>query len=221
MTSTNSFLWIATAFFLIVTFASAFSNQPLFSSRTCSYDRTVSALSAAGGGKKGSDGIVSELLHNGNYHAMVQNSDKDLVLVDCFAQWCGPCKLIEPFLQQSALQYQDSLHVLKCDMEQDGTEDVRFELLLQEALPKALPHLVLFHKGQVVDVHTGVLNQDKQNDYIEQSLKALPHREEQVEVEMHKVVKKIIGQEEQQQKSKGFVSFSAQRDDYALSNLSF
>ena len=82
----------------------------------------------------------------------------------------GPCKLIEPFLQQSAELFQDDLDVVKFDVDAEDTDDVQVELLLQGALPQALPHLVLFHKGKVVAVHSGVLKQDQLNDFVKKTL---------------------------------------------------
>ncbi len=77
------------------------------------------------------------------------------VLVDFFAEWCGPCKAMAPALEQIAKEMQGKLKVVKIDVDQNprvtGTYGIR-----------AMPTLILFKNGQVTAQHTGIgLNFDQ------------------------------------------------------------
>jgi thioredoxin 1 len=70
------------------------------------------------------------------------------VLVDFFAEWCGPCKAMAPALEQVAKEMQGKLKVVKLDVDQNpritGTYNIR-----------AMPTLILFKNGPVTAQHTG------------------------------------------------------------------
>jgi len=71
------------------------------------------------------------------------------VLVDFFATWCGPCKMLAPALEQLATQYQGRVKILKVDVDESGD-------LAQQYNITAVPTLLLFKKGQVTQTFTGV-----------------------------------------------------------------
>jgi len=80
--------------------------------------------------------------------------------------------LIEPYLQQSATKFGDQLKVVKYDVEAKNCLGIKMEFLLQNVLPQALPHLILFdHMGTPLATHTGVINQDDLNDFLQTNLK--------------------------------------------------
>ena len=145
----------------------------------------------------------------------------------------GPCKLIEPFLQQSAELFENDLDVVKFDVDAEDTDDVQVELLLQGALPQALPHLVLFHKGKVMAVHSGVLKQDQLNDFVKKTLMKIQTSNtatiklapEPRRVKARKLAETGVAFKEEgvdKMAKKGYISFGSrsQPDEYALS-LSF
>jgi thioredoxin 1 len=72
----------------------------------------------------------------------VLNSDVP-VLVDFWAQWCGPCLKLNPILQDLADEYGDRLRFVKIDTD-DNPETVRAYNVL------AMPTLAVFHKGEVI-----------------------------------------------------------------------
>lgn len=79
---------------------------------------------------------------------VVQNSFEQPVLVDFWAQWCAPCKVLMPVLEKITQSYQGELLLAKvdCDLEQD---------IVGRLGVKSLPTVVLFKDGQPVDGFTG------------------------------------------------------------------
>ncbi|HKZ97146.1 MAG TPA: thioredoxin [Hyphomicrobiaceae bacterium] len=76
------------------------------------------------------------------------------VLVDFFAEWCGPCKAMAPALEQLAAELEGKVKVVKLDVDQNpavtGTYGIR-----------AMPTLMLFKGGKVAAQHVGALVQKK------------------------------------------------------------
>ena len=69
-------------------------------------------------------------------------SDK-LTLVDFFATWCGPCKMMHPILEQLKEEMGDSIRILKIDV--DDNEDLSMQYNIQ-----SVPTLMLFKSGEIV-----------------------------------------------------------------------
>ena len=90
-------------------------------------------------------------------------------------QRCGPCKLIEPLLEQCAEDWKDSLVVGKFDVE-DATgkngksRDLKIELILQGAMPQALPALILVHNNKVLETWKGVISPTELQEMLEKHI---------------------------------------------------
>ena len=82
------------------------------------------------------------------------------VLVDFFATWCGPCKMLSPVLEQLAESNPDLL-VLKIDVDEVGPLAARFGI-------QAIPTLILFKDGQQVDKRMGYQNLNQLSAFIDQ-----------------------------------------------------
>ena len=65
------------------------------------------------------------------------------VLVDFFAEWCGPCKMMQPILEDTAKQLGGKVKILKVDVDRNPLAASRFQV-------RGVPTLVLFSKGEVV-----------------------------------------------------------------------
>jgi thioredoxin 1 len=76
------------------------------------------------------------------------------VLVDFFAEWCGPCKAMAPALEQIAQEMAGKVKVVKLDVDQNPTVTGKYGI-------RAMPTLMLFKNGQVAAQHTGALVQKK------------------------------------------------------------
>jgi len=92
-------------------------------------------------------------------------SSSEFVLVDACATWCGPCKLIEPLLQEASEQY-PTIEVVKYDVDSSETIDFKMNLILQNSHPKALPMLILFQAGKVVSTHVGVITKEQLQKFL-------------------------------------------------------
>jgi thioredoxin 1 len=71
-----------------------------------------------------------------------------LVLVDFWAEWCGPCKLLAPTLEKIAEKFQGKLSVLKLEVDQNPNVAVRYQI-------KGIPTIIFFRSGTMVDQIVG------------------------------------------------------------------
>ncbi|MGD9785079.1 MAG: thioredoxin [Hyphomicrobiaceae bacterium] len=76
------------------------------------------------------------------------------VLVDFFAEWCGPCKAMAPALDQVAQEMKGKVKVVKLDVDRNPHVTTKYGI-------RAMPTLLIFKGGQVAAHHTGALVQKK------------------------------------------------------------
>jgi thioredoxin 1 len=72
------------------------------------------------------------------------------VLVDFFAEWCGPCKMMQPILEDTSKQLGAKVKILKVDVDRNPLAASKFQV-------RGVPTLLLFQKGQVVWRQSGVV----------------------------------------------------------------
>lgn len=80
----------------------------------------------------------------------------DYILVDFFATWCGPCKMLGPILENVS----KNIEVLKVDVD-------KFENLARNYSVMSIPTLILFKKGQIVDKKIGFIPEVMLNEWID------------------------------------------------------
>lgn len=72
------------------------------------------------------------------------------MLVDFWATWCGPCKMLAPMIEELATDYEGKLHVLKVDVDESQSLAMNYGIM-------SIPTVVLFQGGNEVDRLVGVL----------------------------------------------------------------
>jgi thioredoxin 1 len=97
-------------------------------------------------------------LNEENFKSFINN---DLALVDIKAEWCGPCKMISPIVDEISNEYQGKLSVGKLDA--DNNRDIVSELVI-----RSIPTLLLYKNGEIVDRLVGGVSKQKIVDLIEQ-----------------------------------------------------
>jgi len=86
---------------------------------------------------------------DGNFEAEVINSDKP-VLVDFWAEWCGPCRMIGPVVEEMAGEYDGKAKIGKVNVDNNPEISVKYGI-------RSIPALLIFKNGEVVDQIVGAV----------------------------------------------------------------
>ena len=85
------------------------------------------------------------------------------VLVDFFAEWCGPCKMMQPILEDTSKQLGAKVKILKVDVDRNPLAASKFQV-------RGVPTLILFVKGEVIWRQSGVVPSHQLVQIIESTL---------------------------------------------------
>ena len=97
-----------------------------------------------------------------NFEQEVLNSDQP-VLVDFWAAWCAPCRMIAPTMEQIADQYSGRAKVVKLNVDENGSTSFKYNI-------KGIPTLLLFKGGVIKDQIVGATSKDTIAKMIENHL---------------------------------------------------
>ena len=105
---------------------------------------------------------MSEVLHinDADFESIVVNSDIP-VLLDFWAPWCGPCKMIAPVLDELAPEFAGKVKIVKMNVDDNQTKPAQFGVL-------SITTLLLIKNGQVVATQFGALPKTQLANFINQ-----------------------------------------------------
>ncbi|MCO5976685.1 thioredoxin TrxA [Ideonella oryzae] len=109
--------------------------------------------------------MSSELIKHisdASFEADVLKSGKP-VLVDYWAEWCGPCKMIAPILDETAKEYGERLQIAKMNVDENRDVPAKFGI-------RGIPTLMLFKDGQLAATKVGALSKAQLAQFLESHL---------------------------------------------------
>ena len=97
-----------------------------------------------------------------DFEADVVNSDMP-VLLDFWAEWCGPCKMIAPILDSIADEYEDRLRIVKLNIDENPQTPPKYNI-------RGIPTLLLFRDGAVAAQQVGAVSKGQLESFLNQHL---------------------------------------------------
>lgn len=105
---------------------------------------------------------MAEVFTSANFQEKVLNSDKP-VLVDFWAEWCGPCRMIGPIVEEMAGEYDGKAVIGKLNVDENGDIAMNYGV-------RSIPTLLVFKGGEVVDKIVGAVPKSNLTSKLEAQL---------------------------------------------------
>jgi len=101
-------------------------------------------------------------ISDSSFESDVLKADKP-VLVDYWAEWCGPCKMIAPILDEVSESYKDKLQVAKMNVDENRDVPAKYGI-------RGIPTLMLFKDGQLAATKVGAMSKAQLTAFLDQQL---------------------------------------------------
>jgi len=108
--------------------------------------------------------VSDRIVHttDADFETDVVNSDMP-VLLDFWAEWCGPCKMIAPILDSIADEYEDRLRIVKLNIDENPQTPPKYNI-------RGIPTLLLFRDGAVAAQQVGAVSKGQLESFLNQHL---------------------------------------------------
>lgn len=97
-----------------------------------------------------------------NFEEVKATAGEKPIVVDFWATWCGPCRMISPMVDEMAAKYEGQVTVAKCDVDENSDLAMEFGI-------RNIPTILFFKNGEIVDRSVGALTKPE----LEAKIKAL------------------------------------------------
>lgn len=101
-------------------------------------------------------------LTDANFQESALDTDK-LVMIDFWAQWCGPCKMLSPIVEQLADEHGEDVVIGKLDVDNNPDVSMKYGI-------RSLPTILWLKNGEIVDKHVGLTTKAKLQEKIQSHL---------------------------------------------------
>ena len=85
------------------------------------------------------------------------------VLIDYWAEWCGPCRMVAPILDEIAGEYQGRLNIMKVNVDENRTIPAKYGI-------RGIPTLMLFKNGEVAATKVGALSKSQLTSFLDANI---------------------------------------------------
>ena len=108
--------------------------------------------------------MSDQIVHttDGTFDADVLQNDKP-VLIDFWAEWCGPCKMIAPLLDEAAGEYAEKLQIVKLNVDENPNVAQKFGI-------RSIPTLMIFKDGAVQAQKLGAMSKSQLNEFLDSNI---------------------------------------------------
>ena len=97
-----------------------------------------------------------------NFEELVLKSNKP-VLIDFWAEWCGPCKQIGPILEEISDEYSGKITIGKLDVDENPETPGKFQI-------RGIPTMLLFNNGELIDTKVGMSSKADLTEWIDKNI---------------------------------------------------
>ena len=101
-----------------------------------------------------------EKLTRENYN---QLKEKNIVFVDFWAGWCGPCMALAPIYDKVATSFNEKATFMKCNVDEERDIAIKYEIM-------SIPCILVFKKGSLVDKFVGLANEDILTNFVKKHI---------------------------------------------------